>query len=138
MNFLTRLIVVPIVALAALLVVGAKPAIAQTSLDTAEAAAFLGRWEITLTSPDGNVPFVLDLTDAGGKLAARIGMGGEEGLEITNVTRVEDSLVARYTMPYQGMQLPVVLTMMMHGESLHSSWDFAEGGFTATAMGTKQ
>jgi hypothetical protein len=115
----------------------ARPVSAQ-ALDSSQAADFLGSWSITIQSPDGAVPFLLNLVDKEGKLEASIGMAGGESMVIQNVTRSGDDLVARYTMPYEGMDLPVVMTIRREGEGLQTSWDFMEGAFTTTAAGTRQ
>jgi hypothetical protein len=121
--------------LALLLVTAANDVSAQSALDTADAQEFLGSWTITLESPDGDFPLVVDLTDASGKLAMRVG-DGQQGQDVTNVTRTGEELVGRYTMSYQGMQIPVVVRLDREGDNVQSSWDFADGAFMTSAVGT--
>jgi hypothetical protein len=116
---------------------GAADLTAQSTLDTSEAQGFLGAWAMTLESPDGDVPLVLDVTDANGKLALRVG-DGQQGQDVTNVSKTGDELIARYDMDYQGMGIPVILRLKMDGENLQSNWDFAEGMYVTSAVGTKR
>src|SRR3712207_853721 len=115
----------------------AETASAQT-LDSAQATEFLGSWSITLTSPDGEVPLVLNLVDKAGKVEATLGTSPTEGMVIPDLSKTGDEIVAKYTMPYQGMQLPVVMNLKREGANLQTSWDFMEGAYTTTSVATRQ
>ena len=125
-------------ALALVLSVATPERASAQTLDSSEAADFLGAWAITLTSPDGEVPLVLNFVDKAGKVEATMGTSPTEGMPIPELTKSGDQIIATYTMPYQGMQLPVVMTMKREGANLQTSWDFMGGAYTTTSVGTRQ
>jgi hypothetical protein len=125
-------------AVALVLSVAATGTASAQTLDSSQATDFLGSWAILLTSPDGEVPFVLSLVDKAGKVEATVGTSPTEGMVIQDISKTGDEIVAKYTMPYQGMQLPVVMSLKREGANLQTSWDFMEGAYTTTAVGTRQ
>jgi hypothetical protein len=125
-------------AVALVLSVAATGTASAQTLDSSQATDFLGSWAILLTSPDGEVPFVLSLVDKAGKVEATVGTSPTEGMVIQDLSKTGDEIVAKYTMPYQGMQLPVVMSLKREGANLQTSWDFMEGAYTTTAVGTRQ
>src|SRR5688572_4203804 len=76
---------------------------AQSALDVAEARSFLGAWALAMTSDMGNFVMNLDVTDAGGKVAAVIA-SPDIGMEqnVTDITKSGESLVLAFEGSAQG------------------------------------
>ncbi len=103
------------------------------ALAASEGREFFGEWALTLDTPDGKVSVAFNINEARGKVAVRF-MGAEP---ITNITRSDDKLIARYQMNYQGSPIPVVLTVSRLGEHLETTWDFADGAYMTSAIATR-
>jgi hypothetical protein len=113
---------------------GASAADAQDiALAAEEGRDFFGDWALTLETPDGNVSVAFNIGERRGTVAIRF-MGAEP---ITNVTKSDDKLIARYQMNYQGTPIPVVLTVSRAGENLDTTWDFADGAYTTSGTATR-
>lgn len=110
-------------------------AAAQSSLDTSEAGAFMGNWELEFESPQGAFVMELALTDSGGKVAANISNEMMGGQEVTNVSISGEDLVLRYEIDAQGQMAPVALTVSPSGTAV---MDFADGMFEMSGTATKQ
>jgi hypothetical protein len=111
-----------------------SPAEAQDiELAAGDGRDFFGDWALTLETPDGNVSVAFNIGEARGKVALRF-MGAEP---ITNITKSDEKLIARYQMNYQGTPIPVVITVARVGENLVTTWDFADGAYTTTGTATR-
>ncbi|MDH3423169.1 MAG: hypothetical protein OEN00_09255 [Gemmatimonadota bacterium] len=126
--------------LAALALVAALPlaASAQSSLDAAEATAFIGSWDLSMESPQGEFVMDLEITDSSGKVAASIGaaeMGGMQ--QVTNISKSGANLMLRYEIDAQGQMAPVAVTLAPNGAELNVTMDFADGMFVMSGTGTK-
>jgi hypothetical protein len=111
---------------------------AQSQLDTSEAQAFVGEWDLNVQTDMGPLAFDLEIADQGGKVGASMGspdLGGMQ--EVTDITRSGDDLVLRYQMDAQGQLVPVAVTLTPNAEGLDVSLDFADGMYTASGTGTK-
>lgn len=137
MRHLVRLALVAAALTASVSTVGASRASAQSTLDTAEAQAFLGTWATSLDSPEGPMPTTFAITDAAGKVALRVDFGALGDLPVTDVTKSGEGLLARFAIDYQGSAVPVALTLTPQGENLRADWDFADGAFTLSTTATK-
>jgi hypothetical protein len=125
-------------ALAGLPALAPSHAAAQAALDAAQAAPFLGSWSTTLDSPEGAIPTTVSVADAGGKVALEVEFQGlGPAVPATDVARDGDLLVARFSLNYQGMDLPTVLKLSPDGANLKADWDFADGGFVVVTTATK-
>jgi hypothetical protein len=126
----------PVLAAAAMLAVPAGARAQASQLDVAEAQAFLGSWTLAFQSEMGPFEMGLNIRDVQGKVAAQV--TSELGnLDITTISRAEDSLVLSYTMEAQGQSFPVSMTLKPNGEQLQASMDFAGGTFMVSGTGTK-
>jgi hypothetical protein len=115
-----------------------ETASAQSSLDTAEAQAFLGDWSLNMDSPQGAFVMSLMITDSSGKVAASVGADELGGMQpVTNITRSGENLVLRYEINVQGQSAPVALTLMPDGAALNADMDFADGMFVMSGRATK-
>ncbi len=111
-------------------------ATAQSMLDTSEAKAFLGNWNVALEADFGAFEMGLNLQDRGGKVAASVGSSQQGMSNVTDITRSGENLVLSYEMDYQGQRLPVTLTLTLgpDGEGFTASFDF--GQFIASGTAT--
>jgi hypothetical protein len=101
---------------------------AQSMLDTSEAEAFLGNWNIALEAEFGGFDVGLKIEDQGGKVLASVtsGQGGTQG--VTDITRSGENVVLTYEMDYQGQLLPVSVTLMLGPDGQAFTADFDFGG----------
>lgn len=110
---------------------------AQSNLDAAQAQPFFGIWQMTLETIDGTFPITMTISEREGKVAAVLGSADGQ-VELTDLSRTEESLVVRYNMDYQGMELPVVIHLSPDGDNLTADWDFADGMYAVSATATPQ
>lgn len=116
---------------------GPVTAAAQSSVDAQWAQQFVGSWAATLQTPDGDVPVVLRVLDENGQVGVQLG-NDQGGMDIEDVQRSGEALVARYAMDYQGMEIPAVIRMTRDGDALATSWSFADGMYDTSARATRQ
>ena len=112
---------------------------AQSDLDTSEAEAFLGLWDIAISSEFGDFTMNLEIEDQDGKVAAAIGspdMGGAMQ-DITDITRTGEGLTMLWEMDAQGQFVDAMMIVSLEGESLQSLLSIADGQFTASGVGTR-
>lgn len=113
------------------------PAAAQSALPAAEAADFLGEWRSTLDTPEGPVPTTVRVADAEGRVALRVDFEGLGEVPVTDVARRGAGLLARFSVDYQGSQIPVELTLTPSGDAMRANWSFADGEYTLTTTATR-
>ncbi len=124
-------------------VVSPRAASAQSELDASEALAFMGEWTITMESPGGAFEFPVELTDQGGKVAAKVGLPDFDGsgpgapVDVTDLRRSGEGLVLNYEFDAQGQLVPVSLTLTPDGEGLAAIFDLADGAFSLSGTGTR-
>ena len=113
-----------------------RAAAAQVKPD--DAKAFLGGWTIGLDTPQGAMTMNLTVKDDSGKVAAVIqnDMLGES--PISDVSKSGESLVLKYLLDVQGMQIPAKITMTPAGDKMNCDFDFADGQFQLPATATKK
>jgi hypothetical protein len=111
------------------------PAASGPTLDAAEVSDLFGTWTLSLVTPDGTVPIAFNIGEQDGRAAVRF--GGADGQAITDIRKAEGGFVARSLVPYQGMSLPVQITVAKDGENLKTEWSFAEGAYVTSATATR-
>ena len=110
---------------------------AQSMLDTSEAEAFLGTWNIPLQTDFGPLDLELRIEDQGGKVAASVGSPGQDGMfDVTDITRSGENLVLTYELETEGEMLPLTLTLVPAGEGLRASFDVG-GQFSLSGTATR-
>ena len=110
---------------------------AQSMLDTSEAEAFLGTWNIPLQTDFGPLDLELRIEDQGGKVAASVGSPGQDGMfDVTDITRSGENLVLTYELETEGEMLPLTLTLVPAGEALRASFDVG-GQFSLSGIATR-
>ena len=112
----------------------------QSLLAVADASAFMGGWELGLDTPQGPMTMTLALKDVGGKVAGEISAPPmlPDVQKITDITKDSTSLVLKYVLEVQGMQIPAKITLSPAGDKWTVNFDFAEGQFTVAGTATKK
>ena len=110
---------------------------AQSQLDTAEAQAFVGSWDLAITSEMGPFNIDLEIADRGGKVAAVMGTPEMGEKEVTDIKRQGETLLLRYEFNQQGQIIPISLTLTPQGEALGAAVNVGDGMLTATGTATR-
>lgn len=118
--------------------IGATTAEAQAGVEAEWAQQFMGSWNVQLDTPDGQMPVVVSVREAGGQVVVVMGNGQAESEPITNVSRSGETLVASYEMEYQGMPIDATIRLQREGEGLSTDWSFAGGAYQTQATGTRR
>jgi len=112
---------------------------AQSSLDVSQAQSYIGTWELSFQSPQGDFVMDLALTDASGKVAAQITNDMMGTQDITDISLSGANLVLRYEIDAQGQIAPVALTLVpQQGDMVNATMDFADGMFVMDGSGSKK
>ena len=111
---------------------------AQSELDVADAAAFMGDWILPLDTEFGAFDLDLKMEDRGGKVAASIGSPDLGGMQsITDITRSGETLGLNYEVDMQGQFIPLSLTLERDGDALKYLLETGAGEFSASGTGTR-
>ena len=113
-------------------------ATAQSTLDVAQAQAFLGTWVIAMETEFGPMTINMTIEDRGGKVSASVGspeMGGT--IDVTDITRAGPSLVLKYDIDAQGQFIDVSMSLEPSGADLSTRIEAMGGQFTTTAVATR-
>ena len=119
----------------------ATPSLAQSKLPVADAAPFMGDWDLGLDSPQGHVDMSLKLTDAGGMVNAVIGTDAGPiagSINITDVSIDAGKLVMKYELNFQGMPIPTEVQLVPDGDKWKASFNFAMGQFVVDGTAVKK
>ena len=113
---------------------------AQSALAVADAAAFLGAWELGLDTPQGAMTMELTIKDNGGKVVGSISAPPvmPNSQEITDISKDGTKLLLKYVLEVQGMQIPAVIALIPDGEKWKANFDFAGGQFVIDGTATKK
>jgi hypothetical protein len=113
---------------------------AQSALATAEAAAFLGTWTLTVESPQGPFDQTLELKDAGGKVSGQLTSALAPGpTEITDIAKSGDDLVLKFNGDFQGNAFTAKITLTPQGtDKAKVSFDVMDGQFVMDGTGVKK
>jgi hypothetical protein len=114
---------------------------AQSQLAVADADKFMGDWELGLETPQGAMTMTLALKDQAGKVAATVttDAGPIAGTtNITDVSRDTDKLVLKYSINFQGMDIPTEITLIPDGEKWKANFNFASGQFVVDGTAVKK
>ena len=113
---------------------------AQSPLAAADAAAFLGAWELGLDTPQGAMTMELTIKDNGGKVVGSISAPPvmPNSQEITDISKDGTKLLLKYVLEVQGMQIPAVISLIPDGDKWKANFDFAGGQFVVDGTATKK
>jgi type 1 glutamine amidotransferase len=115
----------------------AQKAVTASPATPAQAAPFIGDWTIAATSQMGPSTVFLTVTDAGGKVQAKVRPESQPEVAVTDVTQAGKSLILKYSTEYQGMSIPTVTTLTPAGAGLTASFSMMDGQFEMSGTGTK-
>jgi len=109
-------------------------------LAAAEATAFLGAWTLGLESPQGAVSMELTIKDEAGKVEGTITAEPmiPGSAKITDISKSGTSLVLKYMLEVQGMQIPTAITLIPEGDKWKANFDFADGQFSTAGTAEKK
>ena len=113
--------------------------LAAQALTAADAKPFIGGWTVGIETPMGALSMDLTVKEQDGKVVGQISSPlSPDAQAITDVTKSGASLVLKYMLDVQGMQIPAKITLTPAGEKMTGSMDFADGQFTVDATVTKK
>jgi len=137
-RLLARITMATIFAVSAL-AVGLIPAkaSAQTPLPVAQAAEFLGRWNVSIESDMGPFEVLLDIKDSEGRTVATVGSPGQGDVAVTDISRAGEQLVLKYSFAGPDGEIPILVNLNRDGENLRTTMDVGGGLFSATGTGRR-
>ena len=137
MTFMQKAAAAAIVAVVAF----TAPAFAQSKLAVGDASAFMGNWDLGLDTPQGSMTMTLALTDMSGMVGASLTAeaGPAPGTTaITDITKDTDKLILKYELNFQGMAIPVEITLIPDGDKWKANFSFASGQFVVDGTAVKK
>ena len=125
---------------AALVVLALSRGASAQGLAPADATAFMGGWTLGLDTPQGALTMDLTIKDEAGKVGATISAEPMvPGVaKITDITKEGTSLVLKYMLDVQGMQIPTRITLSPDGDKWKAHFDFADGQFSVDGTAAKK
>ena len=114
------------------------PAPAATPATPENAATFMGDWTLSGNGANGPANFALTVKPDKGKVVAEIVMAQQGTQAVTDLSKVGASLVLRYSFDYQGMPIPVILSLTPNGDKVDMEMDFASGAYQVAGTATKK
>jgi hypothetical protein len=120
--------------------VAASPIVPQPAQATAaEAAPFVGDWTLTLQGPNGPGAFDLSVKTEKEKVVGEIASANMAASPITDVSKVDKTLVLRYTFTWEGNQVEAAVSLTPAAEGkMNAQIDFAGGAYTMTGTAAKK
>ena len=121
-------------------IVDAASAVTQSGqINAADAAPFVGVWTLTLDGPNGPATFELTVKVEQDKVAGEIKSTELPAQAITDIAKVDKSLVLRYSFDYQGNQVPTVVSLTPAEEGkTKAQIDFAGGAYVMSGSAAKK
>ncbi len=110
---------------------------AQSDLDTSEAEAFIGDWNLPMDSEFGSFELLLEIHDQDGRVAANIGAPDFGMQSVSDITKSGETLILNYDTDAQGQLISVTVTLERDGENILFQLDAAEGAFSIGGTGTR-
>lgn len=114
--------------------------VAAAQLATADAGAFMGKWTLTLESPQGAFEMDLALKDEAGKVVGEMtNQMQPEVQKVTDVTKNGADVVLKFAGNFQGNPFDAAITLSPDGtDKCKVSFDINGGQFTMTGTGAKK
>jgi hypothetical protein len=123
----------------ALFALGGPALRAQTApLMTADAAKFMGAWQLTLDSPQGPFVLTMTLTDADGKVACELTSDAMPAQKVADISKAGNDLVLKYQGDFQGQAFAAKITLTPVDDKLGVVFDIMDGQFTMSGVGAKK
>jgi hypothetical protein len=125
-----------------LMLAGSGVASAQTpaapALTAKDVTTFVGDWVVTSKGEYGESTFAVAVKTADDKVTMEISSDQMPMMVVSDLAKQKESLVAYYSITYEGNPVPVVLTLTPAGEGLDAAFDYASGAYVAYGKGTKK
>jgi hypothetical protein len=112
--------------------------VAPTAATPENVASFLGDWTLTAEGANGPATFALSVKAEEGKVAAEISSDMQPRQPITDISRNDASLILKYNFDYQGMAVPVIVTLKPADDKVGVQLDFADGAYQMLGTATKK
>ncbi len=114
------------------------PAAAQdgSGLSVSDAEEFMGEWNVTMPTPQGETTVTLALEDLDGKVVGKVTSEVAGEVVVSDISKSGDNLILKYVADMQGQPLPVSATLTLVGDDISVSFDFA-GQFTVEGKGSR-
>ena len=138
---MVRLGLAPVVFSAALMAsAAASPMAPQPAPATAaDAAPFVGDWTLTLQGPNGPGSFELSIKAEKEKVVGEIANANMPASPITDISKVDKTLVLRYAFTWEGNQVDAAVSLTPGAEGkINAQIDFAGGAYTMTGTAAKK
>jgi hypothetical protein len=121
----------------------AAPAAGHTQsgaqVTAADAAPFLGDWTLNLQGPNGPGTFDLSVKVEKDKVVGEIANANMASQAITDIVKVDKSLVLRYTFSYEGNPVDAAVSLSPGEEGkLVAQIDFAGGAYVMSGTAAKK
>ncbi len=107
----------------------AKP---TASAASAGAAAVIGEWDVVFSTPNGDIPAKISVMNDGGALKGMVKGAPPMGDVPLKGTATGDAFEIKYTIKFEGNDLPITMKGKVEGSSIKGSADYggmAEGEF---------
>lgn len=118
-------------------VAGAAQSAAQVA--AADAAPFIGEWTLAMQGQNGPATLDLAVKVENDKVVGEIKSAELPAQAITDVTKVDKSLVLRYSFDYQGNAVPTIVSLMPADDGkINAQIDFAGGAYVMSGTATKK
>ena len=104
-----------------------------------DAAPFVGDWTLALQGPNGPGNFDLTIKVEKEKVVGEIKNPELPAQAITDITKIEKSLVLRYSFDYQGNPVDAAVSLTpAEGGKTNAEIDFAGGAYVMSGTATKK
>jgi hypothetical protein len=112
---------------------------AAAQVKPADAEPFVGDWTLALQGPNGPGNFDLTIKVEKEKVVGEIKNQEMPAQAITDITKVEKSLVLRYSFDYQGNPVDAAVSLTpAEGGKTNAEIDFAGGAYVMSGTATKK
>lgn len=112
---------------------------AGTQISVADATPFLGDWTLTLQGPNGPGTFDLTIKVEKEKVVGEIGNPQMAAQTITDVSKVEKTLVLNYSFNYEGNPVSATVTLSPGADDKTvAQIDFAGGAYVMSGTAAKK
>jgi hypothetical protein len=112
---------------------------AGAQVTAADAAPFLGDWTLNLQGPNGPGTFQLTIKVEKEKVVGEITSEAMPMQPITDIAKVDKSLVLRYTFSYEGNPVDAAVSLMPGDEGKTTAQiDFAGGAYVMSGTAVKK
>jgi hypothetical protein len=112
---------------------------AAPQVTAADAAPFLGDWTLTLQGPNGPGVFDLTVKVEKEKVVGEISNAQMPAQAITDIAKVDKSLVLSYSFQWEGNPVGAVVSLIPAGEDkVNAQIDFASGAYVMSGSAAKK